>query len=137
MKKLTRRWRFARRRARNAERSYGWLFPVIAPFCAIAVVFITMAVPLVAHWQAVREVDAMGARVVYGSAAGTGWFGVPDAILTEVERIELTGTQADDSIVDRLEHIRGLDTVVLGDANISDQAIERLQRRRPQLVVTR
>jgi len=124
-----------RRKARHTDHHFGWLFPVLAPFLVLAVIMITISVPLVAHWQASSVIRRAGGHIRYSTATAPTWFGVPDSILVEAESVTLRGPQIGDEMIDPLISVRGGYRLRLIDTSITDEGLSRLQLDRADVTI--
>jgi len=125
-----------RDRVRTREERYGWLFPAIAPLCIAAVVFATLIIPVIAHWDAVDAIEKRGGKVTMSSGY-IPTLGLRMAMFAEAKRIELHGPRINDELLRRAGHLRGLEEIELVDTKVTDDALKRFQRAHPHVIVTR
>ncbi len=122
-----------RHRTREREKRYGWLFPVLAPFCAAVMVGATLAMPVVDHWRAVGELRAHGGLLLYHTP--THYRFVPDTLLVEVERVSLSGRAVHDDLLVAVAKLRGLQELHLTGTSVTPEGIAALKRDRPGVTV--
>jgi hypothetical protein len=134
MRSLAARFRAMQERARTRERQYGWLFPAIVPLCLGAMMFASLIIPVIAHWDAVDEIDKAGGRIVMSSAY-LPVLNIRMPVFSAARRVELAGPDVSDDLLVAAGNLRGLDHLVLSATSITEQAIVRFRQNHPHVTV--
>lgn len=135
--RLLKRWYLKalvfRHHARQRDRQYGWLFPVLAPPMLMVALACVMMQSLVAHWGAVVEIENHGGVLHYTRPAVMGV--LPDTLLVRVERVELAGQSVDDELLQAVTRLRGVNEVALSNTSVSPDALAAFQKQRPHVTI--
>lgn len=134
MRSLAARFRVLQERARTRERQYGWLFPAIVPLCLGAMMFASLIIPVIAHWDAVDEIDKAGGRIVMGHAY-LPVLKIRMPVFSAARRVELAGPDVTDDLLHAAGNLRGLDHLELTGTNVTAEALARFKRDHPQVTV--